>query len=376
MRILFIGRQFYPCIGGTERFMLEYARRLIKKGHRVDVLTARKNVFTGDKFLCDETFEGIRIHRVQVFGSQRIIIPIYNPLRVYKLFINAEIIHLHDLRLFFVTSFILKIILNKSLVFETYGMFFHTPQYRSLKKFIFDLIILPILQRADRVIAISEHDYSLFPKSWLGRMHSKVSILAGGVDFEKFSSVKKKIKPGELVYLGRVAHNKGIDLLLITLSRIPDVDYQLYILGSGEKRYLASMQDLARELKINSRVHWLGFLNDEEIIKELSKAQFLVFPSRYEGFGLALLEGMATGTVPVVNNIDTFRDIISPGRNGFLVNFVCPAEASRYLRELINKTPVEIEHIGLRAQEKARMFDWDSRVQKLEKIYRELLIDV
>ena len=82
---------------------------------------------------------------------------------------------------------------------------------------------------------------------------------------------------------------------------------------------------------------------------------------------------MSTGTVVVVNDIDTFREFIVPGDNGFLTNFANPAQAAAMIATALRLDPQQREAIGTRARATARQFRWETIAEQIEHLYRDSL---
>jgi alpha-1,3-mannosyltransferase len=98
-------------------------------------------------------------------------------------------------------------------------------------------------------------------------------------------------------------------------------------------------------------------------------AEAFVSAATYEGFGLAVLEAMAAGLVPVVNDIEAFRDVIDDGRNGFLVDYADHAGAARVLVDVLSLLPDRKIQLSEQAQARASEFDWVKALPKFEKVY-------
>jgi glycosyltransferase involved in cell wall biosynthesis len=105
-----------------------------------------------------------------------------------------------------------------------------------------------------------------------------------------------------LLFVGRVAHNKRIDLLISALGRLNDPTLHAVIVGDTSDIYAveaARCQALACEAGVADRVHWLGQLDDAELPRAYRSAAVFVMPSLHEGFCIPVVEAMACG-VPVV----------------------------------------------------------------------------
>lgn len=128
-------------------------------------------------------------------------------------------------------------------------------------------------------------------------------VIENGIRFEDI--VAKRCyggRPVKIVQLGRLDHAiKGQDLLLDALHllacREPELDVELHFIGDGQSKVY--LEARALELGLGARVHFRGALERRLVYEQLASFDLLVQPSRSEGFGLALVEGLAAG-LPVV----------------------------------------------------------------------------
>lgn len=140
------------------------------------------------------------------------------------------------------------------------------------------------------------------------KLQKKYSVIWSGVDEKNFS-----VKPEEenyILFSGRISeYMKGIDILLKAFSELkkemgekcPD----LIIMGDGPDR--KSVQSKIEKLGIKEKVKITGWIYDERKISEIySKCLFCVLPSRYEGFGLSVLESASFGKTSVISDIVQF----------------------------------------------------------------------
>ncbi|HUW84753.1 MAG TPA: glycosyltransferase family 4 protein [Phycisphaerae bacterium] len=120
----------------------------------------------------------------------------------------------------------------------------------------------------------------------------------------------------ELAFLGRLSHEKGLDVLLRALALLPErLPFHLTVAGDGPLRH--ELGELASELGLNGRVTWLGFC--EHITDVLHRADVCVVPSRTESFGLAVVEAMAAGVACVASCTGGIKEMITNGVDGLLV---------------------------------------------------------
>lgn len=115
-------------------------------------------------------------------------------------------------------------------------------------------------------------------------------------------------RPNELIFLGRLVSEKGLDVLLKAVARM---EARLTIVGGGPER--AAAGDLAAELGLGARVNFVGPKQGEELVGLLQQHKILVVPSRYdEPFGVVALEGIACGCVVVASSGGGLPEAVGP----------------------------------------------------------------
>lgn len=134
-------------------------------------------------------------------------------------------------------------------------------------------------------------------------------------------------------FWGRLAHVKGVDVLLNAVARLhrQGVPIRLVIVGEGAEQ--ASLQVLSQRLGVGAITHFAGQLPRGEIFSALKGFDMAVMPSRegLEGFGLSALEAMAAGVPVVASRVDALNEVVVDGATGLL----CPADDPVNLAEAI-----------------------------------------
>ncbi len=128
--------------------------------------------------------------------------------------------------------------------------------------------------------------------------------------FRELSDAKREL---ELMFLGRLVREKGVDVLLRALGqlKVEGVTPRLTVVGGGPEE--ASLRELASELDLNGQVSFAGIKRGEELVRELNCHKILVAPSTYhEPFGIVALEGIACGCVVVGSEGGGLREAIGP----------------------------------------------------------------
>ncbi len=124
-----------------------------------------------------------------------------------------------------------------------------------------------------------------------------------------------------ILYAGRIDAVKGIDTLMKAYAEVcEEFGVELRLVGTGRRPvYELEMRALARSLKIADRVNFRPWVERSKLRREISRCQFLVLPSRFETFGIVLLEAMASSKPVVATATVGARHIVEPDVNGFLV---------------------------------------------------------
>jgi len=120
-------------------------------------------------------------------------------------------------------------------------------------------------------------------------------------------------------------------------------------------------------------VEFKGKVSEEMLRKLYSQAEFIVSASRFEGFGISIVEGMASRCIPVVNSIEAFKLLVKHGKTGFLIDFDNKDEAASRILHINQMWRQEKEMYADAAKEASQDFLWERRIGKLEGIYRENL---
>jgi glycosyltransferase involved in cell wall biosynthesis len=133
-----------------------------------------------------------------------------------------------------------------------------------------------------------------------------------------------------LLYAGRLVESKGVDTLLCAFARLPQ-PFALVLAGMGE--WKTFLQNLARQLGIESRTRWLGFLDWEELAAAYHSSDILVLPSRSEPHGNVVNEAAACG-LPVVVSNGVGTDVLAHGVTGLRFRAEDDRELEAALRSL------------------------------------------
>ena len=179
--------------------------------------------------------------------------------------------------------------------------------------------------------------------NYIGLSKSLLSYAEGSVPAAKENSI---------VFVGNVKPHKGLSTLLAAFSLLNDGTVLRII---GQKEGFLSGMDID-EAQLNN-VIFTGRIDDDVLFEEISRAKFLVLPSKYEGFGLPPLEALYLGTKPIVSDIPVFREVYE----GLDVIFFEGGNAE----DLADKLKAEASEVGTSRTAIVEKYNYSSTVVNL-----------
>jgi glycosyltransferase involved in cell wall biosynthesis len=159
----------------------------------------------------------------------------------------------------------------------------------------------------------------------------EIPVIPNGVDLESYTWAERDWSFPRLLSVGRIVHQKGLDLAMRALGELKEFHWEWRIVGDGP--HLHILQSLAKELGIENRVHFLGWQSREQLIDSYKEANVFLFPSRHEGMPNAMLEAMASGLPVIASCIAGSEELVLDGKTGYLF----PSEDIESLRTALKK---------------------------------------
>jgi glycosyltransferase involved in cell wall biosynthesis len=199
------------------------------------------------------------------------------------------------------------------------------------------------------------------------------AVIGNGLDTAKFRPLNLP-KTFDAVFLGRLAHQKGIDVLLRAWSEVVrgKSDSHLVLLGGGNPEEVSHYRRMAKELGLERNVTFKGFVEDEELVRLLNSSKLFVFPSRKEGFAQAVSQAMGCGLCCILSDISPLKEVY--GRAAVFFPVDQPAALAEEIRHLLGAED-ERELLAKRARHLAETFSWEDTVRRelgLLMRYKEL----
>jgi rhamnosyl/mannosyltransferase len=300
MRILHLGKYFYPEKGGIENYTYILSKEAKKLGYEVYVIVSNTS----------KKFEYSEINGIKIFRLPRIFYTLHTPFTIPFVYlikkINPDIIHLHVPNPWFEFNLFFYSILNRNAkIIITYhsDVIWYTP-FHFFGELLRRFYLFPLLKFSKRIIATSQNYVE--GSSILRKFRNKIDVIPVGVDIRKFRPLKvEKPKEKVLLFLGRLFHYKGLEYLLQAIKIVSEKrkDFVLYVVGEGKLR--KKLERMAKSLKIENFVKFTGKVSDKQAIKYYNLCDIFILPSihKSEAFGISQLEAMACGKPVISTNL-------------------------------------------------------------------------
>lgn len=374
MKILQVTSSFLPILGGQEKVVFETSKRLVKQGHSVTVLTT--DLFCEkDNLPREETVEGFKIVRLK----NNFLMKGYGYSHEAKRWLREnwrdyDLVHSHGYNRFLSEYALFYLNKKLPLVFSAHG-FRHTKKNYFLKV-LHDISLGRFVKLADKCTALTTKDYGAYLK--LGVKKENIFDLPNGVDVGEFSKrdskLIKKLKDRygingkTLLYIGRIHKSKGLQYLVSTLKSL---DCKLLIVGQ-DGGYKNILENQIKNLGVEDKVVFTGPLPDEELVAACHLSDVFVLFSEWEGFGVVVIEAMASGLPVVVSDRGSLPSLVDDGVNGIVVPFGDSALLEDKLKNLL-RNESQINFLGRNGKKGVVKYSWENVISSLLDIYRVLL---
>lgn len=388
MRVCFLTSSFPRYEGDHVGIVIfEEARRLVRAGLSVSVIAPHD---IGAKH--HEIVEGISIHRFQymyparlqgltyrngIVGNLRrkkwtaLLLPLFTVSFILKTLAvarQADIIHAHWASTGFIGA-ITKLFLGLPMVVTLHGSDIALLPNRGMLR----RLTRVILNRADAVIGVS---HALIQEiTALGITTPRILRIPNGVPHLEnlLAVVEKKVGSGVVLFIGRLSEEKNVSVLLRAFSQVHDefAQARLLVVGDGPLRH--TLEHEAQQLGISACTDFYGFRPPEKLSSIFARADLLVLPSRREGFGVVLIEAMASGRPVIGTRVGGIIDVIDDHRNGLLV----PPDEVQPLAEamsaVLRNNQLRLQY-GRTARDKiTQQFSWQKITSQLISVYQQVL---
>ena len=355
-------------IGGAERLILDSSNLYHNKGIDIEILLLDDNESAFRKEL-QEKYPHIRVQGITKKS-------IYNPLLIFRIipFLkNIDILHLHLFPTLYWGVFAKIISFSKLKIVYTE----HNTHNRRRNNRILSIVDKMVYKCIDHVGCITDSVADELV-SYLGKKtHLQISVIYNGIYLEQFKGIhknntlvncgfEKKDNDIIIVQISNFKKQKDQETLIRSISLLPD-SFKLLLVGDGENRKVCEL--LVEQLNLSKRVFFLGQRTD--IVEIMSFVDIVVLSSHWEGFGLAIVEGMAAGKPVIVSDVIGLANIVEG--YGLVFKKGDHIDLSKKIMILEDKRNYDefVEKCLLRANE----YDITFMVDQYIKLYKKVLIN-
>lgn len=349
--------------GGAETLIVNLMPRFKALGHEVGVV-----VFNGERTALMERLErDCPECRIYSLGKSY-----YNPWNIVKLvriMRKYDIVHTHNSSPQLYAA-IANLFCRKKLVTTE-----HNTNNRKRNSWLLSILDKWMYPRYQKTICIS-NQAEVNLRRYLGETDGKANLkgndictINNGVDVELFHNAEplKDLQTERFVavMVAGFRPQKDQDTLIKAMSLLPKDQYEVWLVGDGERR--ASLQSKVENLQLQERVKFLGLRTDVPNI--LKTADVVVMSTHYEGLSLSNIEGMATGKPFVASDVEGIHEVTQ----GYGILF--PHGDAEALSEIITKLhndPTYYQQVAQRCYNRAQQFDIRNMVKEYDEVYSQV----
>lgn len=370
MRILYTYKDYYPVLGGIENHIKQVAEGMRQRGVETSVLVTN----TGKPTTC-ETIEQIPVvksGRQLNISSAPISLGFFPALR--RLSKAVDIVHAHAP---YPPGELAQLLVGRS---QRFVISYHSDIVRQrVLGALYAPLLRLVLRKADLIAAATPVYVEDSP--FLRAERAKCRIIPYGTDLQHFQPSPAIEKAAQemrrrysnkplLLFLGRLRHYKGVNVLIDAMRQIPDAHALIVGIGPLEQQLKEQSADLS------DRISFLGELNEQDALVARHAADLFVFPStnRAETFGIAQIEAMACGLPIICTELGTGTSWVNQHeKTGLVIPPNDVAALVNAIRQLLDN-PERRRQLGQAAKARAESeFSQTAMLDKLLAFYHEAL---
>ena len=366
MKILIINSEYPPIGGGAGNASANIAARFAHMGHKIAVITSRFG-----KLPHLEQHQNLTLHRIPSLRQKQ---DRSSPLEQLIFLLSASIWTLGmvprfkpnaTLAFFGVPSgaiaWLLKKVFGIPYIISLRGG--DVPGFRPYDFQRYHKILAPFLRLIWRdASAVVANSNGLRQLANIFDARFEIPIIPNGVDLQEYATEVRAWSPPRLLSVGRLVHQKGLDIALRALAQLKDLEWEWCIAGDGPQ--INVLRSLANELGIQDRISFPGWRSHAELVDCYKRSNLFLFPSRHEGMPNVVLEAMASGLAVIASRIAGNEELVLDGETGILfpsedVESLCVA-----LHKLLTDTSLR-QIMGNASRRRVEtLYNWENTAQQ------------
>lgn len=310
LRVLMVTPRYFPLIGGVETHVDQVARRLVRDGANVTVLTTD----TTGRLPRREERDGVIIERVRAWPAQR---DYYFAPELWRVVARGgwDLVHCQSYHTLVAPLAMLAALRARLPYVVTFHGGGHSSRVRGALRGVQWSLLRPLLARAARLVAIARFEMSLYGQH-LRLPAERFVLIPNGADLPNIAQRRADTADRSLIVtVGRLEQYKGHHRLIAALPQIirERPDARLRIVGSGP--YESDLRQLAAQLGVTDRVEIGGIPPTERhaMAEVITSAALVALLSDYETHPIAALEALALGRPVLVTDTSGLGELASRG---------------------------------------------------------------
>lgn len=229
------------------------------------------------------------------------------------------------------------------------------------------LILQSAIKHADQIIAISESVRNSLINC-VRKSGYKITVIYNGVDLNRFENIQPYSFSNSVkfIYVGRLIKEKGVQITIQALSKLSDdLPWTFCVVGDGP--YRSELEKISNKHGLEEKVQFLGTRNDIPQLLQSANV-FIHLPIWEEGFGIAVVEAMAAGLICICNKSGAMPEIITDGKDGFLVDMTSIGQLKDTLKLIYDLSDDKKKIIQMNAKKRSERFSFDIFTKQLDTI--------
>ncbi len=377
MNIALFASAFHPHIGGVEELVRQLARAYRARNHGCIVITNQWPL----TLPAYEEFEGTPLYRFSMHTPEG---PAHARLRrLLSLSRNhreiAETLSKHKIDLIHVqcvgpNGYYAQIAQEKTglpLVVTTQGERTMDATQLYQRSAFMNATMRILLARADFVTACSRHTLDDIESFFAAPFGERARVVYNGIELSDFAGdIEYSIGRPYVLGIGRMVKQKGFDLLINAFADANLPEFDLVLAGEGPE--YDALKALARERKIESRVHFPGRADRKTAVALFKNCAWFVLPSRMEPQGIVNLEAMAARKAVVAANVGGVPEIVLDEKTGLLFEGENVAQLAAQMTRLASDETLR-NALAEAGNQRAQSFAWPQIAAQYLEIYASVL---
>lgn len=379
MNILIFAGSFYPFLGGYENFIYYLSKKLMQKGHSIDIFTMNT-----EKTKTFENIDGIRVYRIPCWNALNRTFPIPKPnldfFRIFYLVYKSDYDLVNTHTRFFITS-ILGVIFSKikrlPIVHVEHGSTHSIVKNKFVKyvNIVYDHLIGWYIIKSATNVGISKLACDFLRH--IG--DNSPNLILDGVDTDIFkkmdTGLKDKLNLDDnfiVVSVNRLIYAKGVQDIISIFPRLKVKMPGIKLLIVGDGIYKDELKKMIHD-DYKDDILFLGTRTQREIVDILNIADIFVNSSYSEGFGITVLEAGAIGIPIIATKVGGVPELIDDYETGISIEPGDCEHLYKSIMELVEDSSLRL-YIGNNIMTKIKNnYNWDLVATKYEQLFKRCI---